>query len=102
MLPGDKLMHVDSRLNNVLLANDFEFPAILPAHCYVAKLMVIHFQEESLKQWLIWLLSLQELVGFKVPRCYKHLGFGAVVNVQLHMFADTAHSPYSRLVYDVF
>jgi hypothetical protein len=48
MSPTDKLMRVNSRLTNALLSNKFKFPAILPAHCHVAKLVVSHFNEQSL------------------------------------------------------
>ena len=48
------------------------------------------FYEEHLKLWLAWLLVLQELVHFKVSRCYKPIGFGVVVDIQLHLFSDAA------------
>jgi hypothetical protein len=43
----DKLMRINSRLNNALLSDKFKSPAILPAHCHVSKLIIIHYHEQS-------------------------------------------------------
>jgi hypothetical protein len=57
MSPTDKLMHVNSRLTDALLSNEFKFPAIVPAHCHVAKLVVTHFHEQSVDMGSSYVLS---------------------------------------------
>jgi hypothetical protein len=50
-------MHVNSRLTNALLSNEFKFPAILPANCHVVKLIVSHFNEQSVPMAPSYVLS---------------------------------------------
>jgi hypothetical protein len=62
MSPTDKLMHVNSRLTEPFqikspLSNEFKFPAILSAHCHVAKLVVTHFYEQSVRMGPSYVLS---------------------------------------------
>jgi hypothetical protein len=57
MSPTDKLIRVNSRLTDALLSNEFKFPAILPAYCHVAELVVTHFHEQSVHMGPSYVLS---------------------------------------------
>lgn len=61
-------------------------------------------EEEELKRWKDWLADLPRLSEIAVSRCFKPLGVGDVVLVQLHHFSDASQGAYRtasylRLVY---
>ena len=61
-------------------------------------------EEEELKRWKDWLADLPRLYEIAVSRCFKPLGVGDVVLVQLHHFSDASQGAYRtasylRLVY---
>ena len=54
---------------------------------------------EELKRWKDWLADLPRLLEIAVSRCFKPLGFGDVVRVQLHHFSDASQGAYGTASY---
>ena len=54
---------------------------------------------EELKRWKDWLADLPKLSEVAVSRCFKPLGFGDVVQVQLHQFSDASQGAYGTASY---
>ena len=53
----------------------------------------------ELDVWEKWLEMVPELRNFSIPRCYKPIGFGNAVNVQIHAFADASQTAYASNVF---
>ena len=50
-------------------------------------------------QWKLWLADLPKLQAIRVDRCFKHVGFGVVKEIQLHLFSDASRLDYSAVAY---
>lgn len=54
---------------------------------------------EELKRWKDWLADLPRLSQIVVSKCFKPLGFGDVLRVQLHHFSDASRGAYGTASY---
>ena len=54
---------------------------------------------EELKRWKDWLADLPRLLEIVVSGCFKTLGFGDFVRVQLHHFFDASRGAYGTASY---
>ena len=83
----------------------FVAPVILPAKSLLQSLCRHKFGwDEEISnadsvRWHGWLKELACLRTIAVPRCFKHPGFGAIVNVQLHHFSDASEYGYGAASY---
>ena len=55
--------------------------------------------EEQKKKWERWLSDMPKLSEVKVDRCFKPVGFGQIVRVELHHFADASEAGYGTVSY---
>ncbi len=83
----------------------FLAPVILPAKqllrnlCKDKKGWDEEIQDDQEQKWCNWLLDLQQLSKFTVPRCIKPANFGSTKLAQLHHFADANETGYGTVTY---
>ncbi len=83
----------------------FLVPVILPAKqllrnlCTDKKGWDEEIQDDQEQRWCNWLLDLQQLSKFTVPRCIKPANFGSTKQAQLHHFADASETGYGTVTY---
>ena len=96
------ILSVESSMYNPL---GFVTPVILPAKSLLQCLckQKYDWDEEICDADSIvcqgWLKELACLRTISVPRCFKPLGFHAVVNVQLHHYSDASEYGYGAVSY---
>jgi hypothetical protein len=55
--------------------------------------------EELERKWIKWKTDLVALKDVKIPRCYKPVDFGKVVEAELHHFSDASSTGYGQCSY---
>ena len=73
--------------------------AVLQELCRMQLSWDSEIPESERIKWHNWLKALPSLRAVRIPRCYKPIGFGKVIDIQLHIFCDASENGYGACAY---